>query len=187
MLLKTSPIITSFILLAFVKKIMGYYLETFATWLREDMALSDDIEILRDRAVIPSGRKRRPTTRWDHLAKQQSFSMPKVPSRSRRLGDIIEEDTATESSPFPKRTIKQSSLSYPPRRGETGRRPAGDGNEGAARPSSMVKQTSLDCCLHTKQAYDYTRNLNSLAEVELMTMPRLVKQKSFSSVPLVNM
>jgi hypothetical protein len=151
---------------------MGYYLETFAKWLREDKSLPDDIEILSDRAAIRKDRKRRPTTRWDHLAKQQSFSMPKVPSR-RRLGVSIEEDTATERSPLPKRLIKQSSFDDPPR-GGTGRRLCGDGIEGATRPG-MAKQTSLRC-------FSRQTSFNSLSEVEQMKMPRLVKQKSFLSL-----
>jgi hypothetical protein len=152
---------------------MGYYLGTFATWLREDMSLADDIEIISDRAAIPKDRKRRPTTRWDHLAKQQSFSMPKVPSR-RRLGETIEEDTATEIYPLPKRTITQSSLSYPPRGGAV-RRNSGDGEKGAARPG-MVRQASMSCLPR------HTKSINSLSEAEQMKMPRLVKQKSFSSI-----
>jgi hypothetical protein len=155
---------------------MGYYLGTFASWLRADMSLSSDIEILSDRAAIPKDRKRRPTTRWDHLAKQQSFSMPKVPSR-RRLGDTIEEETAAESCPIPTRMMKQASLSYPPRGGTGGteRRLSGDGREGGARPS-MVKQTSL------RNIPRHPRSLNSRTEVENMKMPRLVKQKSSSSL-----
>jgi hypothetical protein len=133
------------------------------------MSLADDIEIISDRAAIPKDRKRRPTTRWDHLAKQQSFSMPKVPSR-RRLGETIEEDTATEIYPLPKRTITQSSLSYPPRGGAV-RRNSGDGEKGAARPG-MVRQASMSCLPR------HTKSINSLSEVEQMKMPRLVKQKS---------
>jgi hypothetical protein len=151
---------------------MGYYLETFATWLREDMSLSADIEILIDRAAIPKDRKRVPTTRWDHLAKQQSFSMPKVPSR-RRLGDTIEEDMATERLPFPKRFIKMSSFDDQPR-GGAGRRLGGDGNEGATRPG-MAKQISL-------RSFSKQTSFDSLTEAEQMKMPRLVKQKSFSSI-----
>jgi hypothetical protein len=145
---------------------MGFYLGTFATWLRQAMALSDDVEILSDRAAIPKDRKRRPTTRWDHLARQQSFSMPKVPSR-RRLGDPIEEDavtveeTATESCPVPTRRMKQASLSYPPR-------------GGTARPGLGAKQSSL----RNLPSQRHPRTLNSRTEVEHMKMPRLVKQKS---------
>jgi hypothetical protein len=159
---------------------MGYHLETFATWLREEMSLSDDIEILIDRAAIPKDRKERPTTRWDHLAKQQSFSMPKVPSR-RRLGDTIEEDTATQSSPL----------------GESGRRLGGDDDdEGAARPG-LVKQTSLSSLsrqpsfnsymvkqtsLRKLPTYSRQTSFNSLTENEQKQMPRLVKQSSFKSL-----
>jgi hypothetical protein len=149
---------------------MGYHLETFGAWLREAMSLSNDIEILIDRAAIPKNRKRRPTTRWDHLAKEQSFSMPKVPSR-RRLGDTIEEDTATENSPLPTRIITQT-LSYPPR-GGTGRR-LGHA-EGAARPG-MVKHTSL-------RSLPRQTIFSCLTEDEQMQMPRLVKQSSFKSIP----
>jgi hypothetical protein len=152
-----------FFYLVFVDTIMGFYLGTFATWLRQARALSDDVEILSDRAAIPKDRKRRPTTRWDHLAKQQSFSMPKVPSR-RRLGDTIEEDavteaTATESCPSPTQMKKQASLSYPPRGGK-------------ARPGLGAKQSSL------RNLPGHPRAFNSHAEVEQMKMPRLVKQKS---------
>lgn len=153
---------------------MGFYLETFTTWLRQAKTLSDDIEILSDRAAIPKDRKRRPTTRWDHLVKQQSFSMPKVPSR-RRLSITLEEDTATDSCPVPTRIMNQVSLSYPPR-GGTGRRTGSEGDEGAARPGLGAKQTSL------RSLPRHQRSLNSLTEVEQMKMPRLVKQKSFSSI-----
>ena len=143
---------------------MGFYLGTFATWLRQAMALSDDVEILSDRAAIPKDRKRRPTTRWDHLAKQQSFSMPKVPSRG-RLGDVIEEETLTEETAkercsSPTRMMKQASLSYPPR-------------SQTARPGLGAKQSSL-----SSLPSRHPRTLNSRTEVEQMKMPRLVKQKS---------
>jgi hypothetical protein len=160
---------------------MGYTLDTFAAWLREDMSLSDDSEILIDRAAIPTDRKRRPTTRWDHLAKQQSFSMPKVPSR-RRLGDTIEDDTATdtneaietnEATDTIARILEQSSFCLP--RGGTGRRLGGDGDEGAARPSMGVQQASLSNL--PRQA-----SFSSLTQDEQTKMPRLVKQTSFSSL-----
>jgi hypothetical protein len=146
---------------------MGYHLKTFASWLRGDMSFSDDIEILIDRAAIPKDRKRRPSTRWDHLAKQQSFSMPKVPCRRR-----IKEDTVTERSPPSRRVIKQNSFDDPPM-GGTGRRPIGDGDEVTTR-FGMTKQTSLRC-LSRHTAF------NALSEVERMKMPRLVKQKPYSS------
>jgi hypothetical protein len=141
-------------------------IETFATWLREDMALSDDIKIVIDRAAIPTERKRRPTTCWDHLAKQQSFSMPKVPSRI-RLGDTIEEDTETESSSESTRTIKQTSFCLP--RGGIGSRLDGDGDEGA---SLGVEQTSSSPLRQT--------SFKHLTEDEQTEMPRLLKQSSFS-------
>jgi hypothetical protein len=147
--------------------IMGYHLETFAAWLRESMSLSYDIEILIDRAAIPKDRKRRLTTRWDHLVKQQSFSMPKVPPR-RRAGGTIEEDMATERST---QMIKQTSFCLP--RGGTGRRLGGDGDEGAARPG-MMKQTSL-------RSLSRQTSFNSLTKDEQTKMPRLVKQCSFRS------
>jgi hypothetical protein len=153
---------------------MGFYLGIFATWLRQAMSLSDDIEIQSDNAAIPRDRKRRPTTRWDHLVKQQSFSMPKVPSRTRR-GDTIEEDTATESCPVLSRRMHQASLSYPPR-GGTGRIVGGDDDEGAARPGMGAEQSSL------RSLPRHSRSLNSRAEVEQMKMPRLVRQKSSPSL-----
>jgi hypothetical protein len=152
---------------------MGCPLDTFAAWLRKDMSLSDDSEILIDRAAILTDRKRRPTTRWDHLAKQQSFSMPKVPSR-RRLGDTIEEDTATgtnEATDTIARILKQSSFCLP--RVRTGRRLGGDDFEGAARPGMGVKQASLSSL--PRQA-----SFSSLTQDEQMKMPRLVKQSSSS-------
>jgi hypothetical protein len=150
--------------------IMGYHLETFAAWLRESMSLSYDIEILIDRAAIPKDRKRRLTTRWDHLVKQQSFSMPKVPPR-RRAGGTIEEDMATERST---QMIKQTSFCLP--RGGTGRRLGGDGDEGAPRPGMGVKQASLSS-LPKQTSY------RNLTKDEQMQMPRLSKQSSFKSRP----
>jgi hypothetical protein len=157
---------------------MGTHLATFATWLRQDMSLPDGIEIVIDRAATPIGRKQRPTTRWDHLAKQQSFTMPKVPSR-RRLGDTIEEDTATERAPLSaRRMIKQTSFSLP--RGGTGRRLGDDDDEGAARPGMGVKQTSMSSL---PRSYDRQTSFNKLTKNEQMNMPRLVKQCSFKSLP----
>jgi hypothetical protein len=153
---------------------MGFYLGIFATWLRQAMSLPDDIEIQSDNAAIPRDRKRRPTTRWDPLVKQQSFSMPKVPSRTRH-DDTIEEDTATESCPVPSRRRYQTSLSYPPR-GGTGRRVGGDGDEDAARPGLGAEQSSL------RSPPRHSRSLNSRTEVEQMKMPRLVRQKSSPSL-----
>jgi hypothetical protein len=142
-------------------------IETYSTWLRYDMALSDDIEIVIDRAAIPTERKQKPTTCWDHLAKQQSFTMvPKVPSR-RRLGDF-EEDTATESSPESTRTIKQTSVCLP--KGGARSRLGGDGEEGT---NLGVKQTSLSSPLRPT-------SFNHLTEDEQMEMPRLLRPSSFS-------
>jgi hypothetical protein len=141
---------------------MPSHLETFATWLRQDMALSDDIEIVIDRAAIPGDRKQKPTTRWDHLAKQQSFSMPKVPSR-RRLCDTTEED-------------KASPTSFCLSRDGSGRRLGGDGDEGAPRPGMGVKQASLSS-LPKQTSY------RNLTKDEQMQMPRLSKQSSFKSRP----
>jgi hypothetical protein len=152
---------------------MVCYLETFATWLRQDMALSDDTEITIDRAAMPKDQKKIPTTRWDTLAKQQSFTMPKVPSR-RRLGATIEEDTATQSSLLPARMINHTST---PKRG-------------------MVKQASLSSLPPRRTNFDFhmvrqTNSLNtlprqsgfnSLTKDEQRKMPRLVKQRSFSSL-----
>jgi hypothetical protein len=149
---------------------MEYHLKTFSTWLREDMDLSDDIEICIDRAAISSGRKQRPTTRWDHLAKQQSFSMPKVPSR-RRLGDTIDEKAATECSP---RLIKQTSFCLT--RGGTGSRLGDDGDEGTGRPCMGAKQTSLS-------SLPRQTSFKNLTEDEQKEMPRLLKQSSFKSQP----
>jgi hypothetical protein len=158
--------------------IMGTNLATFATWLRQDMSLTDDIEIVIDRAATPIARKQRPTTRWDHLAKQQSFSMPKVPSR-RRLGDTIEEDTATERPPLSARMIKQTSFCLT--RGGSGRRLGGDDGGGAARPGMGVKQSSLSSL--PARPYDRQTSFNKLTRNEQMSMPRLVKQCSFKSLP----
>jgi hypothetical protein len=152
---------------------MEYHLETFATWLREDMALSDDIKIVIDRAAIPTERKRRPTTRWDHLAKRQSFIMPKMPSR-RGLGDKIEEDTATESCPVPTRMMKETSLCLP--RGGAGSRLGVDGDKNTGRPGMGVKQTSLS-------SLPRQTSFKNLTEDEQMEMPRLLKQSSFKSLP----
>jgi hypothetical protein len=157
---------------------MGTDLATFATWLRQDMSLPDGIEIVIDRAATPIGRKQRPTTRWDHLAKQQSFSMPKVPSR-RRLGDTIEEDTVTEIPPLSARMIKQTSCSLL-MRGGSDRRLGGDDDEGAARPGMGAKQTSLGSL---PRPYDRQTSFNKLTKNEQMNMPRLVKQCSFKSLP----
>jgi hypothetical protein len=149
---------------------MDYHLKTFSTWLREDMSLADDVEVIVDRAAITKGRKQRPTTRWDHLAKQQSFSMPKVPSR-RRLGDTIDEETATECSP---RMIKQTSFCLP--RGGTRSRLGDDVDEGTAdRPGMGAKQTSLSCL--PRQT-----SFKNLTEDEQKEMPRLMKQSSFKSL-----
>jgi hypothetical protein len=148
---------------------MEYHLKTFSTWLRYDMALSDDIEIVIDRAAIPTERKQKPTTRWDHLAKQQSFTMPKVPSR-RRLGDTIEEDKVTSDS-CP-RMIKQTSFCLP--RGRAGSRLGGDADDGAARPGMGAKQTSLS-------SLPRQTSFKHLTEDEQMEMPRLLKQSSFKS------
>ncbi len=146
-----------------MKPIMGTNLATFATWLRQDMSLPGNIEIVIDRAATPVNRKQKPPTRWDHLAKQQSLNMPKVPSR-RRLGDPIEEDTATESSPLSTRAIKQTSL-YLPMGGTEGRL-GGSSDEGAARPG-MAKQTSMKSPPRRQTSFD------SLTEDEQMKMPRL--------------
>jgi hypothetical protein len=158
--------------------IMGTNLATFATWLRQDMSLTLDIEIVIDRAATPIARKQRPTTRWDHLAKQQSFSMPKVPSR-RRLGDTIEEDTATERPPLPARMIKQTSFSLS--KDGSGRRLGGDDGEGAARPGMGVTQSSLSSL--PARPYDRQTSFNKLTRNEQMNMPPLVKQCSFKSLP----
>jgi hypothetical protein len=152
---------------------MEYNLDTFATWLREDMALPDDIKIVIDRAAIPKGRKERPTTRWDHLAKQQSFTMPKVPSR-RRLSDTIEENMAGESSPLSTRMMKQTSFCLP--RGGAGSRLGDDGNRGTDRPGIGAKQTSLS-------SLPRQTSFKNLTEDEQMEMPRLVKQSSFKRLP----
>jgi hypothetical protein len=145
------------------------------------MALSDDTEITIDRAIIPKDQKKIPTTRWDTLAKQQSFTMPKVPSRS-RLDDTIVEDAATESSPP---------------RGGPGRRLGGDGDgdEGTVR-RGMVKQASLSSLPPRPTNFDFQMvrqtssltclprqsSFNSLTKDEQMKMPRLVKQRSLLSL-----
>jgi hypothetical protein len=152
---------------------MEYNLDTFATWLREDMSLADDIEIFIDRAAIPNGRKQRPTTRWDHLAKQQSFSMPKVPSR-RRLGDRIDEIMAGESSPIPTRMIKQTSFCLP--RDVAGSRLGDDGDDDIGRPRMGMKQTSLS-------SLPRQTSFKNLTEDEQMEMPRLVMHSSFKGLP----
>jgi hypothetical protein len=168
--------------------IMVYHLETFATWLRADMSISDDTEIMIDRAALPKDRKKIPTTRWDTLAKQQSFTMPKVPSR-RRLGDTIEEDTATA---LPTRMIKQTS---PPRDGP-GRRLGCDGDGDEPLPMRrMVKQSSLSSLPPSRPNFNFQMvkqnslsslprqsGFDSLTKDEQMKMPRLVKQNSFSSI-----
>jgi hypothetical protein len=149
---------------------MEYNLGTFATWLREDLSLREDVGVVFDRAAIPTGRKQRPTTRWDHLAQQQSFTMPKVPSR-RRLGDTIDDETATECSPP---MIKQTSFCLP--RGGAGRRLCGGGDEGADRPCMGAKQTSLS-------SLPMQTSFKNLTEDEQMEMPRLVKQSSVKRLP----
>jgi hypothetical protein len=178
--------------LAFTKAtVMVYHLETFATWLREDMKISDDAEIFIDRAAIPKDRKKILSTRWDTLAKQNSFTMPKVPSR-RRLSDTIEEGTATVNDPLPTRMIRQTS----PPRGGPGRRLGGDGGEGAVRPGrGMVKQRSLSSLPPRRTNCNFPMvkqnslsslprqsGFDSLTKDEQMKMPRLVKQTSFSSL-----
>jgi hypothetical protein len=153
---------------------MVYHLGMFATWLREKMSIEEgDIEILSDRAAIPKDRKRRPTTRWDHLVKQQSFSMPKVPTR-RRLGETIEEDAESTPSPLPRLTMsKQASFTISRGKGTSGSRLGGyegDGGTGLAARPRMVKQASLR-----------RFSLAEVAEVECMKMPRLAQLRSSPS------
>jgi hypothetical protein len=156
---------------------MGTHLATFTTWLRQDMSLPDDIEIVIDRAATPMDRIQKPPSRWDHLAKQQSFTMPKVPSR-RRLGDTIEEDTATERPPLSGRITKETSFSLP--RGGSVRRLGGDDEEGATRPGMGTKQISLSCL---PSSYDRQTSFKKLTKREQMKMPRLAKQCAFRSLP----
>jgi hypothetical protein len=160
-----------------MKPIMETNLATFATWLRRDMSLPANIEIVIDRAATPVNRKQKLPTRWDHLAKQQSFTMPKVPSR-RRLGDTVEEDTTTERPPLSERMIKQTSFSLP--RGGSVRRLGGDDDEVATRPGMGVKQSSLSSL---PRSYERQTSFNKLTKREQMKMPRLVKQCAFKSLP----
>jgi hypothetical protein len=95
-------------------------------------------------------------------------------SSRRRLGDTIEDETATESWPLSTRMIKQTSCCLS--RDGTQSRPGSDGDDGAAWPGMGVKQTSLS-------NLPRQTSIKNLTEDEHMKMPRLVKQSSFESLP----
>jgi hypothetical protein len=67
--------------------------------------------------------------------------MPKELSRG-KLGDTIEEEPATESSPVSVRMMTQASL-FSVHRGGTERRLSGNGDEGTVRPGMGMKQSSM--------------------------------------------
>jgi hypothetical protein len=179
---------------------MGYHLGIFATWLRQNhnMSLTTStstststgdsdsdsnmpltIEILSDPAVICKDRKRRPTTRWDHLVKQQSFSMPKVPSRRRLGGDDCTIQVTPPCSPLQttktqtqqqlrsrprmvNHMIKQTSFTVSRGKGTSGSSLIGDdGYVSVSQRPSMVKQASL----------------STLPRHSPLKMPRLVQQR----------
>jgi hypothetical protein len=140
--------------------------------------------------------------------------MPKESSRG-QLGDAIEEETGTESSPVSVRMMTQTSLSSLPR-GGTERRLSGDGDEGAVRPGMGVKQSSMSS-LPRQTSFDSggrpkhpsrpqrrcvsgislmprrsTRTLFSKNEMDektdtLSRTPRLVKQRSYTGARLASL
>lgn len=147
------------------KKTMGYYLVQFAAWLREDRTLPTELDIVSDRAVLPENRKQKMKTRWDHLARQNSFSLPRAPARR---GSLIGSSNPEPPAP---RMLKQSSFSV---RG-SGRCFWGDLSDEFGGPPRMVKQTSFAWRPdHTTLGKEATR------QAESMTMPRLSKQRSFT-------
>jgi hypothetical protein len=95
-------------------------------------------------------------------------------SSRRRLGDTIEDETATESLPSSTRMIKHTSFCLP--WGGSGSKLGGDGDEGTAWPGMGLKQNSLS-------SLPRQISFKNLTDDEQMKMPRLVKQSSFESIP----
>jgi hypothetical protein len=150
---------------------MGYYLQSFAVWLREETAVEGEIDIVEDRAALPERRKQRLQTRWDHLAKQNSFSLPKPQRRSSIVTEKPDALTpAKAEGDAPPRTIRQSSFTVHPR--VSGMQLVGD--DSTHIPSRQRTQMPAKQRSFTWRSPKFDEDF--MKKVDKLSMPRLSKQ-----------